>query len=188
VFGFECISNNAPADCAILEAQIQMEVTAGAPGQVDFRFTNIGPGAASLTSVYFSDLVAPLLGLPLMITSSPGVVFSAGCSPGDLPGGTPYGFTTSYCAQSTSPVSPNGVNPGEWLNFAFTLQSGASVEDVLDAIYRGDYRVGVKLQGFDSEGSESGIVLNGVPEPSALLSIGTGLLLLPLLRRRRSGR
>jgi hypothetical protein len=182
VFSFGCITNNSPTDCAILEAQIEMEVTAGDLNTVNFYFTNGGTEAISLTDVYFSDLLPALLGNPVTITYSSGVSFSGGCSPGNLPGGEPYGFTTSYCADSDSPVQPRGVNPGEWLNLAYTLQGGATIDDVLAAIYAGDYRVGIKVQGFDSDGSEAGLVR--VPEPTALTLLGTGLLFTPLVRRR----
>jgi hypothetical protein len=187
VFGFNCITNNSATDCAILEAQIQMEVTAGGSNTVNFTFTNTGTEDASLTDVYFSDLLPPLLGNPVTITYSSGVVFSLGCSPGNLPGGQPYGFTTSYCADSNSPVQPRGVNPGEWLNVAYTLQNGATAEQVLAAIYAGQYRVGIKVQGFEDEGSESGIVTR-VPEPSTLLFLTSGLLVIPVVRRRIRGR
>jgi hypothetical protein len=185
VFSFGCITNNSATDCAILEAQIQMEVTAGSLNAVNFYFTNDGSEAASLTDVYFSDLLAPLLGDPVIITYSSGVSFSPGCAPGELPGGNPYGFTTSYCADSDSPVQPRGVNPGEWLNIAYTLQDGATLDDVLAAIYGGDYRVGIKVQGFDSEGSEAGLIRVSVSEPTSLVLLGTGLLFTPFMRRRR---
>lgn len=181
VYEFSCITVNDPTDCGILEAQLWLEVTSG-DGIVNFRFTNNGPEDASITDVYFSDLLPPLLGTPSIITSSSGVSFSSTCSPGSLPGGG-SGFTTSYCADSNSPVQPNGVNPGEWLNISYTLQDGATFADVIAAIEAGDYRIGIHVQGFDGGGSEAGVA--SVPEPSSLVLVTTGLGLVPLIARRR---
>lgn len=181
-FGFTCITDNNLTDCETVYSQLRMEVTAGGTTQVNFRFTNLGPAPSSITDVYFSDLVPQLLSTPAYITSSVGVQFSAGCTPGNLPGGTPYGFSTSYCADSDSPVQPMGVNPGEWLNIAYTLQGGATFDTVLAAIYAGDYSVGIHTQGFASGGSESSVAR--VPEPPALLLVGTAALL--AFRRRLS--
>jgi hypothetical protein len=182
-YGFGCITGNNLGDCAILEDQMTLEVTAGDSGTVNFRFANSGPESSSITHVFFSDLLPALLGLPSVITSSSGVSFGAGCSPGNLPGGTSYGFTTSYCADSNSPVQPNGVNSGEWLNIAYTLQGGATFDDVIGAIESGDYSVGIKVQGFETGGSEGAIA--HVPEPSSLLFVMSGLLLVPGVPRRR---
>jgi hypothetical protein len=185
-FGFSCVTNNNATDCATLEAQLQLTVTAGAGNTVDFLFNNTGPLASSITDVYFDDTVPALLGTPGTITESAGVSFSANCSPGNLPGGDSIGFVTSYCADSDSPVQPMGVNPGEWLKISYTLQAGAVFDRVIDALNNSAYRVGVHVQGFSSGGSESAIT--GVPEPSSLLLLGTGLLtVVPgrFLKRRR---
>jgi hypothetical protein len=187
-FGFSCITGNFAADCAILEAQIVMDVSAGTDGTVNFLFTNIGPADSSVTAVYFDDLVPALLGSPGYITSSSGVSFSAGCAPPVLPGGSPYGFTTSYCADSDAPTQPLGVNPGEWLSIAYTLQGDATFEQVLAALYAGSYRVGIHVQGFAGGGSEAGIntPVARVSEPSALFMMGAGLLLVGWRVRRRT--
>lgn len=180
-YGFDCITGNNLGDCAILEDQITVDVTAGS-GAVNFRFANSGPESSSITVAYFNDLATALLGVPSVITYSSGVSFSGGCSPQSLPGGSSYGFSTSYCADSNSPVQPNGVNPGEWLNIAFALQNSATFDDVIEAIENGSYRIGVRVQGFATGGSEGGIAR--VPEPSSLLVLASGLLFLPAARRR----
>ena len=184
IYGFSCITGNSAYNCAVLQDQVQVQVTPDPtdPVLVNFRFTNSGPLASSITDVYFSDLV-PLLGLPLSITWSPGVRFSPGCSPRNLPGGNSYGFSSSYCADSDPRTQPNGVNPGEWLNLAYTLQGAATFGDVISSIEDGAYRIGIHVQGFGDGGSESGI--NRVSEPVTLMLFGTGLLLVPVLRRFR---
>ena len=184
-FTFGCITNNNAIDCGTLESQIvvSIELNATDSSMVDFLFTNTGPAASSIADVYFDD-PPPLLGAPGLIASSSGVTFNAGCSPGNLPGGSPYGFTTAYCADSDSPVQPNGVNPGEWLQLSYTLQGGATLADVLNAIAAGTFSVGIHVQGFESGGSEAGI-LNPVPEPASMVLLGSGAIAAALSRRRR---
>ena len=187
IFGFSCITNNSPANCSVLEAQIQMEVTAVGTTKVRFDFTNTGSQNSSIADVYFDDLMPPLLGTPVTIVNSSGVSFSAGCSPGNLPGGNPYGFVSSYCADSDSPVQPNGVNPGETLGVIYTLQGSATFAGVIAALNSDDYVVGIHVQGFANGGSEaavSGPPRTSVPEPSTLLMSGLGLVGLAVRRRR----
>jgi hypothetical protein len=185
-FSFSCITGNSATNCNALEDQVVLDVTADAnPNLVNFRFTNTGSSASSITDVYFNDLKPALLGLPSYFTSSSGVSFAAGCSPGNVPGGGgSFGFVTSYCADSNSPTQPNGVNPGEWLNIQYTLQGDATFADVLAALYNETYRVGVHVQGFADGGSEAGVTQ--VPEPSTLLLAGSGLAFAVTRRRRRA--
>jgi hypothetical protein len=179
-YGFSCITANTPGDCSILQAQLQLEVTAGSFNQVEFKFINSGPANSSITDVYFDDLLPPVLGTPVTITDSgAGVSFKTGCSPKSLPGGNAYSFSTSYCADSSSPTQPMGVNPGEWLKVAYTLQGGSTFAQVIAALNSGAYRVGIHVQGFATGGSESGINVPPppqVPEPLTLTLLAIGAI------------
>ncbi len=62
------------------------------------------------------------------------------------------------CADSNSPVQPNGVNPTEWLRLSSTLQGGHSLDDVLKAIAADSFQVGIHVQGFANGGSEAAIL------------------------------
>ena len=184
VFDFSCISNNSATNCGVVESQLLVTITQNG-SMVDFVFENTGPAASSITDIYFDDPPPLLGGMPVIVGSSSGVNFSAGCSPGSLPGGNTYGFTTAYCADSNSPTQPNGVNPTESLRLSYTLQSGYTFLDVMNAIADNSFQVGIRVQGFANGGSEAAIMNTAsVPEPSTIMLFGIGAAA-TLVRRRR---
>jgi hypothetical protein len=185
MYSFDGFSPNSVADVALGEAQLSMQVSPG-PGanQVQFTFSNSGPAAMSITDVYFDD--GTLLGIATIV-NGPGVDFSQGASPGDLPGGNNLSpaFVTSagFSADSNPPAQPNGANPGEWLTIIFNLLPGVTFADTIEALapQSGALRVGIHVQGFATGGSESFV---HVPAPaSGLMVLGAGLA---ATRRRRA--
>lgn len=189
--GFTCITNNNATDCATGEAQLTVTVSDLGGGQALFTFLNAGPGASSITDVYFDD--GTLLGIAGLIDSddnalgpfgNAGVDFTQGASPPNLPGGAPIGFevTAGFLADSDPPAQPNGVNPLETLGVVFNLQGTGTFADVLSELASGELRIGIHVQGFDGGGSES---LVNVPEPGTAFLFGLGLT---ALAARRSAR
>lgn len=179
-YSFNCITGNNAADCATGEAQFALAVT-DAGSVVNFYFTNTGSNASSLTDIYF-DWASGSNALPQgTITSSAGVSFSWGASPGDLPGGNPISFDSNLGTDSNPPRQPNGVNPGEWLNIAFNTQN-----DAIGALNTGGLLIGIHTQGYQGGGSES-LVTTPIPEPEtyAMLLAGLGLLGFEARRRRK---
>ena len=93
--GFGCITNNDPTNCAIGEAQLSVEVI-DLGSQVQFDFMNSGAIDSSIADVYFDDGtlagIATLIDADDGIGGDPGVDFSEGASPSNLPAGAsiPY--------------------------------------------------------------------------------------------------
>lgn len=154
--GFYNITANNPDDAAIGEAQLWVDVLPADSGRVSFTFHNNGPAACSITDVYFDD--GSLLGLAEII-NGPGVSFSRGASPPNLPGGNtldpPFVVTRCFLADSDPPVQPNGVNPGEYVVLVFDLLPGKTLADVLQDLISTGLRIGIHVQGYASGGSES---------------------------------
>lgn len=190
-FGFYNITANNSGDALIGETQLFVDVTDNGSDQVLFTFTNTGPEASSICDVYFDD--GALLGIASIDNSSPGdpgVSFSELASPGNLPGANeidPAFVTTSgFSADSDSPAQPNGVNPDEYVGILFDLQTDKIFDDVLAQLGTGELRIGIHVQGFDTEGSE-GFVNNDtpVPIPASVLLLGSGLIGLVGFRRKK---
>lgn len=183
---FFCITGNNPANCAVGESQLTVDVLDPGGGQVLFHFKNMSGGSASsITDVYFDD--GTLLGIS-SIANGPGVSFSQGASPPNLPGGNtvspPFQVTAGFLADSDPAVMPNGVQPGEWLKIYFALQSGGTFNDVISELGDGRLRIGIHVQGILAGGSES-FVNYPVPLPAAAWLFGSGLAGLLIVARRR---
>ena len=188
VYSLVDITDPGCANAQVGEAQLFMEVLPGVDAShVLFQFRNTGPAVCSIADVYFDDGV--LLGISNVI-NGPGVAFSTPATPANLPGGMgvtpPFETTNSFSADSDPPVEHNGVNPGEALGIAFSLQAGGTYANILDELTSKELRVGIHVQGFD--GGQSQAFINNsptVPVPGALVLGLMGVSLVGEFRRRR---
>jgi hypothetical protein len=204
-YHFGNISNNDVLDAGIGESQLTVDVTdatVGDDAMVLFTFNNTGAFACSITDVYFDDGV--IIGSPQLIDADdgiggdPGVDFSLGASPSNLPAHNniypAFYATETFNSDSDSPIQPMGVNPGESLGILFSIINGQNFDSVITALdvgfnpdlyYDGTdwaydvLRIGIHVQGFEGEGSESFVA---VPTPTAVLLglLGLGVVGLKL--------
>jgi hypothetical protein len=189
--GFDCITHNLAGDCAIGEAQLTVDVSNPGNGKVDFAFHNIGLEASSITDVYWDD--DNLLSF-LSITDTPGVEFSQGANPGNVPGASgaspKFHATRGLTSDSEPPTMPNGVNPGEVLLIRLKLRNGNTYADAIQDLEDGSLRIAIHVQGFTSSGSESfvnaPVQTEPIPEPGTLSLVAAGTLALTIARRRRA--
>jgi hypothetical protein len=144
-------------------------------GKAVFEFHNESNFACSVESVYFDS--GSLLEIS-SITNSNGVSFSQWATPHNLPAGqnlTPtFETTEGFSADSDSPVSKMGINPGEKLQVTFSLQPGKTFAEITQELQNGDLRIGMHVIAFPDGSSESAVT---IPEPATLTILGIGGLL-----------
>lgn len=184
-FNFTNITNNDATDALIGENQLSVVVHDEGTLLVKFCFNNAGPAASSIADVYWDDNAGLLTSIQSFSTTGT-VAFSEGASPPNLPGGNGISpaFSADFSADSDPPAQPNGVNPGEELCVLFNTQD--SFENIIAAMNSGQLRVGIHVQGYASEGSES-FVTDGVtiiPEPASMVLAMIGMSLVGGLKKR----
>jgi hypothetical protein len=185
--GNSAIANSPDLDLNVIVSQ--------SGSLVQFKFENDSTVGSSITQIYFDDNGNILSGIvpPLDWGNQAGVDYHQGATPGNLPGGNNIGFDTtdptkSFSAGPNPPVSPNGLNPGQWLIINFGFDSGETLANVFSALDNSCLRIGIHVQsiaiggdcGCGDDGPSASFV---TPEPASVILFGIGVL--ACWRRRR---
>lgn len=186
LYTFECLTNNSAGNAATGQAQLSVDVTSAADG-AQFTFTNTGSTASIVARIYFyGDLLDSLVS---MSDSGDGVAFTAETdNPGHLPGYPPHALipvkAELYFSSKGGGVH-NGLDAGnpptEWLQVVWSLQPDKMFDDLIDGLDDGTVLIGMHVQAFGNNGSES---FSQIPEPATLVLLGLGMLGSLVLRRR----
>ena len=156
-----------------------VDVSIGQGGTVDFTFHNESLVYSSIARIYFDD--DSLLDI-ININNGPGTSFSLLPSPHHLPSSgsldPPFITNPALSCGSETPRPHSGINPGEWLQLIFNLNTG-TFSDVIDQLDTADIRIGVHIIALPDGSSESAVT---VPEPATVCILGVGSLV--FLRRK----
>ena len=193
---FTCVRNSGflESQCLIGEAQFSASVSDLGGGQVSITFANAGPTASIIADVYVDDDAGVFSSIGSVLDGA-GTDFEIGASPGNLPGGnevTPV-FSANFSADAEPPTGTNGngADPGESFSLIMNLAGGKTFADAQGAFELGTTRLGIHGQGLGATGGSQAFVTGGgggenaVPEPTAALLFGLGLV--AVSRRVRRG-
>ena len=145
---------------------------------VDFELHNESVVDSSIARIYFDDSLLVANGT---IIAGTGTLFGIPAVPAKLPAANLLGpsFETDFGFDADAPGPHNGINPGQQVTINFGLTGGTTFADIANALNNGSLRIGVHVISLPDGSSESAV---NIPEPSTLLFLGLGGL---MLRRKR---
>ncbi len=150
--------------------------------RVDFIFHNESLIDCSIARIYFQG--GSFFGIADIIDGH-GTSFGHLANPAHLPAGNllepPFVTTHELSFDSDPPAPQNGINPGEWVQIAFTLINNGTFQGVIDGFNTGNLRTGAHIIALPDGSSESAIA---VPEPTMLCLLGLGSIAFLRIRKR----
>ena len=165
------------ADEVNVSNQLSLDVTQ-IGNSVDFKFTNALGGVDVFVGAIYFDFLNANLFTDLDQTNSFGTVSFTGITPSkkNFPEGNAINFSTDAFGDRNG-GSENGISIGENLVLTALLSPGADINALLQS---GGLRVGLHMQGYAPEGSDSYVTTpNGpseVPLPAAAWLFGSALV------------
>ncbi|MHC4416611.1 MAG: MYXO-CTERM sorting domain-containing protein [Planctomycetota bacterium] len=172
-----------PADIAIGEAQLFMDVLDQGANEVLFVIKNVGVEMLTVNGVYFDDAGDDILdSFKGLVENPPDVDFMVGGNPMEFPGANDVipPFMTDFHFTAEIPQPQTGIDPGETLGIRFNYFGLFGDLEAAILVTR-QLRVGLSAIGFASEGSEGFV---NVPAPGALALLAVAGLLGTVRRRR----
>lgn len=154
--------------------------------QIMNGLTNLAPNpiSSTITSVSFENPNNLFTGITLGNSTS-GVSFEIDDAP-ELPQGNNIGFNPAFGVIRTNRGGVvNGVDVGETLNVLLSLNSGKTIDDVIEALDAGTFRVGLHVQRIGGAGGESDSFVS-IPTPALLPGL-IGLGFTALRKRDNKG-
>jgi len=193
LFGFNNITDNSGV-AGTLADQLYVDVT-NSSGQVLFEFYNDGtvpivdpitsPITSFINEIYFAGS-SELLALVSLNQGNTGTVeYKEGADPSNLPAGNTVGFTADFSTEPTTEgENQKGIDVGEKLGILFN----GDFDDVIAAIAGEELVIGLHVKGIDTDLGDSDSFINDsnpIPEPATMLLVGSGLIGLVGLGRKK---
>lgn len=159
-----------------------VELAFGGAGQISFSFYNNSSVESAIARIYFdddADLLADIAAIDGL------GLFRRSVSPPNLPGGRsiePAFEAEEMLSLGAVPAPPKyGLNPGEWLDITFDIDSRLGLDDITEAIEQGMLRFGVHVIALPDGSSASAV---NIPEPATLTLLAMGAAALFARKKR----
>lgn len=168
-----------------ITAQLSMDVDSQHGGAL-FTFYNTVGTDSSIAGIFFDEGTSHIFTSLSFASQSSGVIFSNDRNSKTLPGGSSYGFSSTFSASKDGAMA-NGVNhANEWVSFFGTYNDGKSYSDLNKALTAGLFRTGLHLISIGQVGgSDSFINVSEVPLPAAFWLFAPALIGLLGFRRTK---
>lgn len=181
--------NSTLADLGLLDFGLAMSED---NGQLIFEFVNVSSTASVIAQIYLDDSDLGLFANGSVLDSSAGVDFAVGSpTPPNLPSGNSLSpkFDTNgaLSAFANNPAPSNGISElPEYLVLAYDYAGGSDFQDVYDAFFTGDLRIGMHVISIGTLGQSDAFIatptdvpppprpLDPVPEPATVALLGMG--------------